>query len=156
MKMKIVKVYRMDPARFPQERKTILKLYWGTAFFMVIGTLVFITLSNLPLSSLWWLPIILGLVLYYMSNAVRRAQRNFDEYTLEWDGEMVKQNTPGMPELVLRVNEITSLEITRLGLQLSTRTHRNVLTIPADIAEADLAELKAELEGSISSAPIPD
>lgn len=153
MKTKTVKIYHLDKTRFPQERKTILKLYWGTAFLLIGGTLGFITLSHLPLSSLWWLPIIVGLVLYYMSNAIRNAQRNFNEYTLEWDGVTIKQNTSGMPELLLRVNEITSLELTRLGLQLSTRTHHNVLTIPADLAKTDLAELKAELEELINSAP---
>lgn len=143
--MKTVKIYRMDPSKFPQERLTILRLYWGTVLLLSIGALVFINLRKLPLAALWWLPLIVGLLLYYMANAVRNAQRNFDEYTLEWDGETVKQNMPDMPEMVLQAAEITQVEVTRQGLELSTRTHRNVLTIPATLAEADIAELKQVL-----------
>ena len=143
--MKTLKIYRFDQNKFPQERRTILRLYWGALLLLCIGAFIFINLSKLPLSALWWLPIIAGLLLYYMANAVRNAQRNFDEYTLEWDGVTVKQNSPGMPEMVLRAEEITSLQVTRQGLELSTRTHSNVLTIPASLAEADLAELKEAL-----------
>ena len=143
--MKTLKIYRMDQKKFPPERLTILRMYWGTILLLSIGALVFITLRKLPLSALWWLPLIVGLLLYYTANAVRSAQRSFDEYTLEWDGETVKQNTPGMPEMVLRAREIANVELTRQGLELSTRTHRNVLTIPANLADADLAELKEAL-----------
>ncbi len=131
----------MDPAKFPGERRTILRLYWGTTFALIVSALAFITIRNLPLSALWWLPIIVGLLLYYMANAIRKAQRNIDEYTLEWDGETIKQNTPGMPELILHVDEITNFELTRQGLELSTSKHQNVLTIPTSLSKADITEL---------------
>lgn len=145
MKQKTVKIYRMDPAKFPRERQTILRLYWGTTISLIIGAFIFITLRKLSLDFLWWLPIIVGLLLYYMTNAIRGAQRNIDEYSLEWDGETVKQNTPGMPELILRVDEIANLEVTRQGLELSTGKHHNVLTIPSSLSEADISELKDAL-----------
>ena len=135
----------MDPTKFPKERQTIRRLYWGTTVALVVSSLAFITIRNLPLASLWWLPIIVGLLIYYMANAIRKAQRNIDEYTLEWDGETIKQNSPDMPELVLRVNEISNLELSRQGLELSTQKHHQVLTIPSSLSEADLTELKDEL-----------
>ena len=132
----------MDPTKFPRERQTIHRLYWGTTAALIIGSLLFVTIRKLPLSFLWWLPIIVGVLLYYMANAIRNTQRNINEYTLEWDGETIRQNTPGMPELVLRVAEIANLEITAQGLELSTSKHHNVLTIPSSLSEADIAELK--------------
>lgn len=145
MKTKTVKIYRMDPTKFPKERQTILRLYWGTIISLIIVAFIFITLRKISIEFLWWLPIIVGLLLYYMANGIRVAQRNIDEYTLEWDGETVKQNTPGMPDLTLRVNEIANVELTREGLELSTQKHHNLLTIPSSLSEADLAELKDEL-----------
>ncbi len=145
MEQKIVKVYRLDPKKFPKERKTILSLYLGTTVLLIIGAFAFITIRKLPLGSLWWLPIIVGLLIYYMSNAIQNSRRNINEYTLVWDGETVKQNTPGMPELTLRVSEISNLEITRQGLELSTHRHQNVLTIPANLSETDMVEIKDAL-----------
>lgn len=149
--MKTMKIYRMDPNKFPQERMTILRMYWGTLLLLCVASLVFITLRNLPLSSLWWLPIIAALLLYYMSNAIRNAQRLIDEYTLEWDGETLKQNTPGMPEMLLRAADISHLELTKRGLELSTTTHHNLLTIPDGLSESDLAELKEVLSKPVRS-----
>ncbi|HSN94493.1 MAG TPA: hypothetical protein VLR89_05475 [Anaerolineaceae bacterium] len=144
-------IYRLDQKKFPHERLTILRMYWATIILLIIGAFAFITLRKLPLSALWWLPIIAGLLIYYMSNAVQKAQRTFDEFTLEWDGETIKQNTPGMPELVLKAEEIANLELTRQGLEISSLKHQNVLTVPANMAEADLAELKNALSQAASS-----
>ncbi len=139
----------MDPGKFPKERQTILSLYLGTSLLLIIGALVFITIRKLPLGSLWWLPIIVGLLIYYMRKAIQNMRRNINEYTLEWNGETVKQNTPGMPELTLRVDEITTVEQTNRGLELSTSKHHNVLTIPSSLSEANLVELKAALSARL-------
>ena len=109
---------------------------------LIIGSLLFVAIRKLPLSFLWWLPIIVGVLLYYMANAIRNTQRNINEYTLEWDGDTIRQNTPGMPQLVLRVAEISNVEITAQGLEISTSKHHNVLTIPSSLSGADIAELK--------------
>ncbi len=149
MMQKPVKIYRLDPDKFPRERKTILRLYLGTNTLLIIVSLVFIAFRKLPLVSLWWLPIIVGLLIYYMTNAIQNAQRNINEYTLEWNGDTVKQNTPGIPELTLPIDEITHLELTERGLELSTSRHKNVLTIPSSLSEADLEELKQALSAHL-------
>ncbi|MEA4811269.1 MAG: hypothetical protein VB108_01715 [Anaerolineaceae bacterium] len=140
-----MKIYRMDPAKFPKERQTILKIYLSTLAVLGLGAAVFAFVRRLPLGTLWWLPVILALLVYYMVNAIRNTRRIFDEFTLEWDGAALKQNTPGLPELFLPASEIALVDETKQGLQLSTKTHTNVLTIPHTLSDEDFKELKEEL-----------
>ena len=145
-----MRIYRLDPNKLERERLTIKRMYLTTLGALAVGSIVFVLVRRLPLGALWWLPLIGLLLLYYLWGALRKNERLFDEYSLEWDGKMLQQNTPGMPEQVVQAVNIREVERHVTGLMLSTEKHHNILTISRLLKDEDLNALEAELSAFAS------
>jgi len=145
-----MKTYRLDPAKLPQQKKTIFMVY-GITFLVLIAITLAINWGKETMSSLvWMIPLMGALFLYSGNRAYKQRKDLWENYSLEINDDYLLQNQPKYPELRLSKSDLLSSEEKKYGLLISAKQGKDILVISNYLPENDYREVCDTLKGWIA------
>lgn len=159
-----MKTYRLDPAKLPQQKNTILKVY-GITFLVLVAISVALNWGQETMRSLlWMIPLIAILFVYSGNRAYKQRKQLWENYSLELYDDHLIQNQPRYPELRLNKSDLLSATEKKYGMLISAKQGKDILVITNYLPDEDYQEVVQTLKGWIaenqaaaqSEAPAPE
>lgn len=140
-----MKTYKLDPAKLPAQKKTLMLVY-GITFLIMAALSVGINWNRDSMKSLlWMLPLIAALFVYSGWRAYQQRKLLWEEYTFQVSEDGLVLHQPKYPELKLSKADITEIEDVKNGTYVSTTRGRRLFAITKLFPDADYAELRATM-----------
>ncbi|HOG58921.1 MAG TPA: hypothetical protein PK137_02990 [Anaerolineaceae bacterium] len=141
-----MKTYRLDPAKLPAQKKTIMLVY-GITFLLMSALSIGINWNRASMKSLiWMLPLIAALFVYSGWRAFKQRDQLWEDYSFQVDEDGLLVHLPKFPELKVSKRDITEIEDVKNGTYVSTTRGRRLFAIPNLLPDADYAELHALMQ----------
>ena len=162
--IRLMKTYRLDPAKLPQQKNTILKVY-GITFLVLVAISVALNWGQETMRSLlWMIPLIAILFVYSGNRAYKQRKELWENYSLELHDDHLVQNQPRYPELRLNKSDLLSATEKKYGMLISAKQGKDILVITNYLPDEDYQEVVQTLKGWIaenqaaaqSEAPAPE
>jgi len=162
--IRLMKTYRLDPAKLPQQKNTILKVY-GITFLVLVAISVALNWGQETMRSLlWMIPLIAILFVYSGNRAYKQRKQLWENYSLELYDDHLIQNQPRYPELRLNKSDLLSATEKKYGMLISAKQGKDILVITNYLPDEDYQEVVQTLKGWIaenqaaaqSEAPAPE
>ena len=162
--IRLMKTYRLDPAKLPQQKNTILKVY-GITFLVLVAISVALNWGQETMRSLgWMIPLIAILFVFSGNRAYKQRKELWENYSLELYDDHLIQNQPRYPELRLNKSDLLSATEKKYGMLISAKQGKDILVITNYLPDEDYQEVVQTLKGWIaenqaaaqSEAPAPE
>lgn len=138
-----MKTYKLDPAKLPAQKKTLILVY-GITFVIMAAISVAINWNRDSMRSLlWMIPLIAALFVYSGWRAYQQRKLLWEEYTFSVSEEGMVLHQPKYPELKLSKADITGIEDVKNGTYVSTTRGRRLFAITKLFPDADYSEMRA-------------
>jgi len=145
-----MKTYRLDPAKLPQQKNTILKVY-GITFLVLVAISVALNWGQETMRSLlWMIPLIAILFVYSGNRAYKQRKELWENYSLELSDDTLVQNQPRYPELRLNKSDLLSATEKKYGMLISAKQGKDILVITNYLPDEDYQEVVQTLKGWIA------
>ena len=145
-----MKTYRLDPAKLPQQKNTILKVY-GITFLVLVAISVALNWGQETMRSLlWMIPLIAILFVYSGNRAYKQRKELWENYSLELYDDHLIQNQPRYPELRLNKSDLLSATEKKYGMLISAKQGKDILVITNFLPDEDYQEVVQTLKGWIA------
>ncbi|HBG60165.1 MAG TPA: hypothetical protein DDW97_05245 [Anaerolineaceae bacterium] len=145
-----MKTYRLDPAKLPQQKNTILKVY-GITFLVLVAISVALNWGQETMRSLlWMIPLIAILFVYSGNRAYKQRKELWENYSLELYDDYLIQNQPRYPELRLNKSDLLSATEKKYGMLISAKQGKDILVITNFLPDEDYQEVVQTLKGWIA------
>ena len=145
-----MKTYRLDPAKLPQQKNTILKVY-GITFLVLVAISVALNWGQETMRSLlWMIPLIAILFVYSGNRAYKQRKELWANYSLELYDDHLIQNQPRYPELRLNKSDLLSATEKKYGMLISAKQGKDILVITNFLPDEDYQEVVQTLKGWIA------
>ncbi|MEL7646213.1 MAG: hypothetical protein AAGU04_08120 [Anaerolineaceae bacterium] len=140
-----MKTYKLDPAKLPAQRKSLILVY-GITFLVMAAISVGINWNRESMRSLlWMLPLIAALFVYSGWRAYQQRQQLWEEYAFSISEDGLVLHQPKYPELKLSKADIIEIEDVKNGTYVTTTHGRRLFAITKLFPDADYAELRATM-----------
>ena len=162
--IRLMKTYRLDPAKLPQQKNTILKVY-GITFLVLVAISVALNWGQETMRSLgWMIPLIAILFVFSGNRAYKQRKELWENYSLELHDDYLVQNQPRYPELRLNKSDLLSATEKKYGMLISAKQGKDILVITNYLPDEDYQEVVQTLKGWIAEnqaatqaeAPVPE
>jgi len=148
--IRLMKTYRLDPAKLPQQKNTILKVY-GITFLVLVAISVALNWGQETMRSLlWMIPLIAILFVYSGNRAYKQRKQLWENYSLELYDDHLIQNQPRYPELRLNKSDLLSATEKKYGMLISAKQGKDILVITNYLPDEDYQEVVQTLKGWIA------
>jgi hypothetical protein len=148
--IRLMKTYRLDPAKLPQQKNTILKVY-GITFLVLVAISVALNWGQETMRSLlWMIPLIAILFVYSGNRAYKQRKELWENYSLELSDDTLIQNQPRYPELRLNKSDLLSATEKKYGMLISAKQGKDILVITNYLPDEDYQEVVQTLKGWIA------
>jgi hypothetical protein len=148
--IRLMKTYRLDPAKLPQQKNTILKVY-GITFLVLVAISVALNWGQETMRSLlWMIPLIAILFVYSGNRAYKQRKELWENYSLELYDDHLVQNQPRYPELRLNKSDLLSATEKKYGMLISAKQGKDILVITNYLPDEDYQEVVQTLKGWIA------
>ena len=148
--IRLMKTYRLDPAKLPQQKNTILKVY-GITFLVLVAISVALNWGQETMRSLlWMIPLIAILFVYSGNRAYKQRKELWENYSLELHEDYLVQNQPRYPELRLNKSDLLSATEKKYGMLISAKQGKDILVITNYLPDEDYQEVVQTLKGWIA------
>ncbi len=148
--IRLMKTYRLDPAKLPQQKNTILKVY-GITFLVLVAISVALNWGQETMRSLlWMIPLIAILFVYSGNRAYKQRKELWENYSLELYDDHLIQNQPRYPELRLNKSDLLSATEKKYGMLISAKQGKDILVITNFLPDEDYQEVVQTLKGWIA------
>jgi len=148
--IRLMKTYRLDPAKLPQQKNTILKVY-GITFLVLVAISVALNWGQETMRSLlWMIPLIAILFVYSGNRAYKQRKQLWENYSLELYDDHLVQNQPRYPELRLNKSDLLSSTEKKYGMLISAKQGKDILVITNYLPDEDYQEVVQTLKGWIA------
>ena len=145
-----MKTYRLDPAKLPQQKNTILKVY-GITFLVLVAISVALNWGQETMRSLlWMIPLIAILFVFSGNRAYKQRKQLWENYSLELYDDHLIQNQPRYPELRLNKSDLLSATEKKYGMLISAKQGKDILVITNYLPDEDYQEVVQTLKGWIA------
>ena len=145
-----MKTYRLDPAKLPQQKKTILKVY-GITFLVLVAISVALNWGQETMRSLlWMIPLIAILFVYSGNRAYKQRKELWENYSLELSDDTLVQNQPRYPELRLHKSDLLGATEKKYGMLISAKQGRDILAITNFLPDEDYQEVVQTIKSWIA------
>ncbi|MEN6556198.1 MAG: hypothetical protein ABFD21_07385 [Anaerolineaceae bacterium] len=140
-----MKTYKLDPAKLPAQKKTLILVY-GITFLVMAALSVGINWNRESMKSLvWMIPLIAALFVYSGWRAYQQRKSLWEEYTFTVTEDGLVLHQPKYPDLKLSKTDITGIEDVKNGTYVSTTRGRRLFAITKLFPDADYAEMRATM-----------
>jgi len=141
-----MKTYRLDPAKLPGQKKTLILVY-GITFLVMAALSVGINWNRESMKSLiWMIPLIAALFVYSGLRAYKQRKELWEEYSFQVSEDGLVLHQPKYPDLKLSKTDITGIEDVKAGAYVSTTRGRRLFAITKLFPDADYEELRALMQ----------
>jgi hypothetical protein len=148
--IRLMKTYRLDPAKLPQQKNTILKVY-GITFLVLVAISVALNWGQETMRSLlWMIPLIAILFVFSGNRAYKQRKELWENYSLELYDDHLVQNQPRYPELRLNKSDLLSATEKKYGMLISAKQGKDILVITNYLPDEDYQEVVQTLKGWIA------
>ena len=148
--IRLMKTYRLDPAKLPQQKNTILKVY-GITFLVLVAISVALNWGQETMRSLlWMIPLIAILFVFSGNRAYKQRKELWENYSLELHDDYLVQNQPRYPELRLNKSDLLSATEKKYGMLISAKQGKDILVITNYLPDEDYQEVVQTLKGWIA------
>jgi hypothetical protein len=148
--IRLMKTYRLDPAKFPQQKNTILKVY-GITFLVLVAISVALNWGQETMRSLLWMIPLIAILFFYSGNrAYKQRKELWENYSLELYDDHLIQNQPRYPELRLNKSDLLSATEKKYGMLISAKQGKDILVITNFLPDEDYQEVVQTLKGWIA------
>jgi len=148
--IRLMKTYRLDPAKLPQQKNTILKVY-GITFLVLVAISVALNWGQETMRSLlWMIPLIAILFVFSGNRAYKQRKELWENYSLELYDDHLIQNQPRYPELRLNKSDLLSATEKKYGMLISAKQGKDILVITNFLPDEDYQEVVQTLKGWIA------
>ena len=145
-----MKTYRLDTAKLPQQKNTILKVY-GITFLVLVAISVALNWGQETMRSLlWMIPLIAILFVFSGNRAYKQRKELWENYSLELHDDYLVQNQPRYPELRLNKSDLLSATEKKYGMLISAKQGKDILVITNYLPDEDYQEVVQTLKGWIA------
>ena len=145
-----MKTYRLDPAKLPQQKNTILKVY-GITFLVLVAISVAPNWGQETMRSLLWMIPLIAILFFYSGNrAYKQRKELWENYSLELYDDHLIQNQPRYPELRLNKSDLLSATEKKYGMLISAKQGKDILVITNFLPDEDYQEVVQTLKGWIA------
>ena len=145
-----MKTYRLDPAKLPQQKNTILKVY-GITFLVLVAISVALNWGQETMRSLLWMIPLIAILFFYSGNrAYKQRKELWENYSLELYDDHLIQNQPRYPELRLNKSDLLSATEKKYGMLISAKQGKDILVITNFLPDEDYQEVVQTLKGWIA------
>ena len=145
-----MKTYRLDPAKLPQQKNTILKVY-GITFLVLVAISVALNWGQETMRSLLWMIPLIAILFFYSGNrAYKQRKELWENYNLELYDDHLIQNQPRYPELRLNKSDLLSATEKKYGMLISAKQGKDILVITNFLPDEDYQEVVQTLKGWIA------
>ena len=148
--IRLMKTYRLDPAKLPQQKNTIQKVY-GITFLVLVAISIALNWGQETMRSLlWMIPLIAILFVYSGNRAYKQRKELWENYSLELYDDHLVQNQPRYPELRLNKSDLLSATEKKYGMLISAKQGKDILVITNYLSDEDYQEVVQKLKGWIA------
>ena len=148
--IRLMKTYRLDPAKLPQQKNTILKVY-GITFLVLVAISIALNWGQETMRSLlWMIPLIAILFVFSGNRAYKQRKELWENYSLELYDDHLVQNQPRYPELRLNKSDLLSATEKKYGMLISAKQGKDILVITNYLPDEDYQEVVQTLKGWIA------
>jgi len=148
--IRLMKTYRLDPAKLPQQKNTIQKVY-GITFLVLVAISIALNWGQETMRSLlWMIPLIAILFVYSGNRAYKQRKELWENYSLELYDDHLVQNQPRYPELRLNKSDLLSATEKKYGMLISAKQGKDILVITNYLPDEDYQEVVQTLKGWIA------
>jgi hypothetical protein len=148
--IRLMKTYRLDPAKLPQQKNTIQKVY-GITFLVLVAISVALNWGQETMRSLlWMIPLIAILFVYSGNRAYKQRKQLWENYSLELYDDHLVQNQPRYPELRLNKSDLLSATEKKYGMLISAKQGKDILVITNYLPDEDYQEVVQTLKSWIA------
>jgi hypothetical protein len=147
-----MKTYRLDPAKLPQQKNKILKVY-GITFLVLVAYIISVALNwgQETMRSLGlMIPLIAILFVYLGNGSYKQSKELWENYSLELYDDHLIQNQPRYPGLRLDKSDLLSATEKKYGLLISAKQGKDILAITNFLPDDDYQEVVQTLKGWIA------
>lgn len=145
-----MKTYRLDPAKLPQQKNTILKVY-GITFLVLVAISVALNWGQETMRSLLWMIPLIAILFFYSGNRAYKQRKDlWENYSLELYDDHLIQNQPRYPELRLNKSDLLSATEKKYGMLISAKQGKDILVITNFLPDEDYQEVVQTLKGWIA------
>jgi hypothetical protein len=148
--IRLMKTYRLDPAKLPQQKNTIQKVY-GITFLVLVAISVALNWGQETMRSLlWMIPLIAILFVISGNRAYKQRKELWENYSLELHDDHLVQNQPRYPELRLNKSDLLSATEKKYGMLISAKQGKDILVITNYLPDEDYQEVVQTLKSWIA------
>ena len=148
--IRLMKTYRLDPAKLPQQKNTIQKVY-GITFLVLVAISVALNWGQETMRSLlWMIPLIAILFVFSGNRAYKQRKELWENYSLELYDDHLVQNQPRYPELRLNKSDLLSATEKKYGMLISAKQGKDILVITNYLPDEDYQEVVQTLKSWIA------
>jgi hypothetical protein len=145
-----MKTYRLDPAKLPQQKNTILRVY-GITFLVLVAISVALNWGQETMRSLlWMIPLIAILFVYSGNRAYKQRKELWENYSLELSEDTLVQNQPRYPELRLHKSDLLGATEKKYGMLISDKQGKDILAITNFLPDEDYQEVVQTIKSWIA------